>query len=108
MEFKIYSDGGCLGNKRNAGCRGAYGGVILDPAENIVLKYSGEDINTTNNRMEMMAVIAGLRRLKELTDLTSCGSKIHDCIVISDSRYVVGNYDDYVEEWKKKWMEKKY
>ena len=101
MEFTIYTDGGCSGNKRDAGCKGAWAFIALDPAGKKIAEANGSEINTTNNRMEMMAVIKGLEILKRMTDLYYAGSKINDCIVISDSKYIINNFEEYIPEWKK-------
>ena len=100
MEFTIYTDGGCSGNKRDAGCNGAWGYIILDSGNNIIRKDCDLEPNTTNNRMEMMAVIKGMRVLSNYAELFYGGSKIHDCLVISDSKYVINNYNDYIPEWE--------
>lgn len=108
MEFKIYTDGGCSGNKRDAGCQGAWAFIILDPAGVIIHNDKGIEYNTTNNRMEMTAVIKALEQLKASTDIFYNGSNIHDCIVMSDSQYVVNNFEDYIQEWKSKnWIKRK-
>ncbi len=101
MEFTVYTDGGCHGNRRDAGCPGGYGYVILDPGNNKICEGGGKRKDTTNNRMEMLAVIQGLIALKEILNDECCGSDIHDCIVKTDSRYVCDNFDDYLPEWKK-------
>ena len=86
-KVKIYTDGACSGNPG----RGGYG---------VILEYNGrqKEISkgyrkTTNNRMELMAVIAGLSALKEPCDVE----------VFSDSKYVV---DAIVKEWVYTWEEK--
>jgi ribonuclease HI len=97
MLYKIYTDGGCSGNKRDAGCKGAWAFIILDCIDNVIANGAGKADNTTNNRMEMMAVIKGLTTL-----ISFIGDpKINDCLIITDSRYVVSNYEEYVPEWKK-------
>jgi ribonuclease HI len=101
MEFTIYTDGGCSGNKRDAGCKGAWAFLILDPAGNIIDKSNCLEKNTTNNRMEMTAVFEGLFALKQITDNCYGGSKLHDCVVISDSKYVINNFEEYLQDWKK-------
>jgi ribonuclease HI len=101
MDFTIYTDGGCSGNKRDAGCRGAWAYIIIDPAGQIINSESGIDFNTTNNRMEMMAVIEGLSSLIKISNFNYGGSKIHNCTVITDSKYVINNFEDYIPEWKK-------
>ena len=100
MKFTIYTDGGCSGNKRDAGCKGAWACIVLNPVNFLVAKMSGIELNTTNNRMEMMAIIKGMRILYTYANLQYGGSKINDCTVVSDSKYVINNYNDYISEWK--------
>lgn len=81
----LYTDGACLGNPGPGGY-----GVILEYGKHS-RELSAGFRNTTNNRMEMMAVIAGLSALKEPCEVT----------VVSDSRYVV----DAIEKgWARKWQ----
>lgn len=80
----IYTDGACSGNPG----AGGYGVVMLYGTARKEL--SGGYRKTTNNRMEVLAVIKGLEALKE-----SCAVKLY-----SDSKYVV----DAIEKgWAKKW-----
>ena len=97
----MYTDGGCHGNRRDAGCPGGYGYVILDPGSNEISSGGGSERNTTNNRMEMTAVIEGLKHLIVTLEASYDGSKKHDCIVKTDSKYVCENFDDYLPNWKK-------
>lgn len=101
MEFTVYTDGGCHGNRRDAGCPGGYGYLILDPGNNEIDHDGGSEENTTNNRMEMTAIIQGLKNLIGSLEVSYGGSKKHDCIVKTDSRYVCDNFEDYLPEWKK-------
>jgi ribonuclease HI len=89
----IYTDGACSGNPGPGGY-----GVILQYAEE-TKEISAGFANTTNNRMEMMAVIAGLSALKEPCDVT----------VVTDSRYVVDAIEKgWVQKWQKNsWMRNK-
>lgn len=81
----LYTDGACSGNPGPGG----YGAVL--EFGKYTKELSGGFADTTNNRMEMMAVIVGLTSLKESCDVT----------VFSDSRYVV----DAVEKgWARKWQ----
>ena len=82
MKFKIYTDGACSGNPG----KGGWAAIILDDLN--LSSISGSESNTTNNRMELLAVIVGLEMLKE------SGIEV---TVYSDSKYVV----DAVE---KKWL----
>ena len=101
LEFTIYTDGGCSGNKRDSGCPGGFGYVVLDPGENSLSEGGGKRENTTNNRMEMLAVIKGLEELKIVLDQEYDGASKHDAVVKTDSRYICDNFEDYLPEWKK-------
>ena len=80
----IYTDGACSGNPG----KGGYGAVLLYNGHRKEL--SGGYVSTTNNRMEIMAVIKGLEALKEPCKVT----------LYSDSKYVV----DAIEKgWVAKW-----
>ena len=80
----IHTDGSCLGNPGPGG----YAAILEYRAQEKVL--SGGFRRTTNNRMEILAVIAGLEALTERCSVT----------VYSDSRYVV----DAIEKgWAKRW-----
>lgn len=86
----IYTDGACSGNPGPGG----YGTVLIH--NNHRKELSGGYKDTTNNRMEIMAVIKGLEALK-----TSCNVTVY-----SDSKYVVDAIQlGWVEKWKKNgWM----
>ena len=83
--IKVYTDGACKGNPG----QGGWGALIL---ENDVKKeiYGGES-NTTNNRMELMAVIRALELLKEQNDIT----------VFTDSTYVQKGISEWIINWKR-------
>ena len=83
----LYTDGACSGNPGPGGW-----GAILEYMGH-EKEFSGGEENTTNNRMELTAVIEGLSRLKE------------PCIVelYSDSKYVIdGLQKGWAEGWKKR------
>ena len=83
----LYTDGACSGNPGPGGW-----GVILEYMGS-EKELSGGESSTTNNRMELTAVIAGLSALKE------------PCIVelYSDSKYVIdGLQKGWAESWKKR------
>ena len=87
--INIYTDGACSGNqsKKNIGGWGA----ILEYKNHIKEIFGGE-INTTNNRMEMTALLSALQELKQ-TNLT--------IKVFSDSSYLV---DCINNQWYVNWM----
>ena len=99
--YHIYTDGACSGNKRDAGCIGGFGYVLIDThARKIIKTDGGAVINTTNNRMELMGAIAGMQ---ELIKIKKDASE-EKCAVILDSSYVVDNWNDYIDTWiENKW-----
>lgn len=83
-KVQIFTDGACSGNPGPGGY-----GVILR-YKGIEKEISGGHPNTTNNRMELSAVIAGLSALKEPCEVT----------ITSDSKYIV---DAIQKGWALKW-----
>lgn len=83
---EIFTDGACKGNPGPGG----WGTLLrMGPHEK---ELSGNEADTTNNRMEMKAVIEGLNAL------------IEPCIVdlYSDSKYVIDGITKWVHGWKKR------
>lgn len=92
-KIELYTDGGCRGNGQDGPCLGALGGILIYPELNAKKEYKQAFPDTTNNRMELMAVITGLKMLKEPCEVT----------VYSDSAYVVNAYNqNWVTGWKAK------
>ncbi len=85
-DVEIFTDGACSGNPGPGGW-----GAILR-AKGREKELSGAEKNTTNNRMEMMAVIAGLESLKR-----PCQVK-----VVTDSQYVMRGMREWLPGWKKR------
>lgn len=83
-EVTIFTDGACSGNPGPGG----WGTILRFGAHEKEL--SGGEANTTNNRMELSAVIAGLAALKEPCRVT----------VVTDSKYV---YDGVTKGWAQGW-----
>ncbi|MHC1772401.1 MAG: ribonuclease HI [Flexilinea sp.] len=90
----IYTDGACRGNPGPGG----YGVVMIYGEKKKEL--SGGEANTTNNRMELTAVIEGLQVLKKPCEVT----------LFSDSKYVVDMVEGgYLQRWKQNnWMRNKH
>lgn len=84
-KISLYSDGSSLGNPGPGG----YGTILKYNGHEREL--SGGEENTTNNRMELMGVIEGLKALKEPCD-------VH---IISDSTYVVKGINEWLNSWIK-------
>lgn len=82
----LYTDGACSGNPG----RGGYGGILF--YGDYKREYSGGELQTTNNRMEITAVIVGLERLKYPCEVD----------VYSDSAYTVNAFlQGWIYNWKK-------
>ena len=83
----IYTDGACSGNPGPGGW-----GVLLQ-WNGQEKTLSGSEVNTTNNRMEMTAVINALKALKK-----PCHAKIH-----SDSALIINAFNqNWIRSWKKR------
>ena len=82
----LYIDGACSGNP---GLGGYCAILIYNGFEKVI---SGSEPDTTNNRMELFAVIKGLSALKEKCDVT----------VYSDSAYVIEAFN---QDWIVSWMQ---
>lgn len=82
----LYTDGACSGNPGVGG----WGAVLI--FKGVEKQISGAEASTTNNRMEMTAVIEGLKCLKEPCAVT----------VYSDSAYTV---NAFVQGWVKNWQQ---
>ncbi len=92
-EITIYTDGACSGNPGPGGY-----GVVLISGKHRLEKAEGYSL-TTNNRMELMAVIAGLEALK------LAGSKV---VIYTDSKYVADAVEKgWVFQWESKAFKKK-
>ena len=86
---EIYADGACKGNPGPGGW-----GVLLRAGGRETELYGGE-AQTTNNRMELMAVIEGLRSLKQRSEAR----------VYTDSQYVQKGISEWIYSWKRRgWL----
>src|SRR4051794_34004785 len=84
---QLFSDGACRGNPGPGGW--AY--ILRHPATGTEKEGSGGQALTTNNQMELMAVIAGLEALKSRSAVE----------VITDSSYVARGSSEWLPGWKK-------
>lgn len=85
---ELYTDGACSGNPGPGG----WAFVLKHPATGKELEHAGAEPETTNNRMELMAVIRGLEALKSPSVVE----------LYSDSQYVLNGLKEWMEGWKKK------
>ena len=82
--IKIYTDGACKGNPGPGGW-----GALIDDGNVQNEIFGGED-NTTNNRMEIMAVIMALGTIEVDDEIT----------VFTDSKYVQKGINEWIKNWK--------
>jgi ribonuclease HI len=89
VTITLYTDGACSGNPGPGG----YAAILVttDPTGNVIkeLVVTGNAPHTTNNRMEIMAAIAGLQSLTQPSQVT----------IVSDSEYLVRTM---TQHWKRK------
>ena len=84
MKIKIYTDGACSGNPGKGGW-----GALIQENDN-EKKLSGSELNTTNNRMELTAVIKALEHYDEAREIE----------VFTDSKYVMQGITEWIKNWK--------
>lgn len=85
MDLVFYTDGAYSSARNSGGV-----GIICLKDGKLVLRYSKKYTNTTNNRMEMKAVILSLNSIKQ---------KVNSIKIVSDSQYVIGCA---TKGWKRK------
>ena len=91
--LKIFTDGGCSGNPGPGGWAFV---IVLKTfqGDRIVAEQKGGEKNTTNNRMELTAVIESLKALKTMADVPNTA------IVCTDSQYVQKGITEWIRKWK--------
>ena len=85
-KITLFSDGSALGNPGPGGY-----GVVLRYGDKEKELFGGE-AHTTNNRMELLGAIEGLRALKEPCEVE----------IVSDSSYVVRGINEWLDAWVRK------
>jgi ribonuclease HI len=84
----LFTDGACSGNPGPGGW--AY--ILRHPASGKEVHKAGGEPDTTNNRMELTAVIEGLRAIKKPSHVE----------IYSDSQYVLKGLEEWMADWKKR------
>lgn len=85
VRIEIFTDGACSGNP------GIGGWAALLRYKDIEKELSGGEVETTNNRMELTAVIEALKALKTVCNIT----------LYTDSKYVMSGITEWMPNWKR-------
>jgi ribonuclease HI len=107
----LYGDGACRGNPGP----GAWACFALDHQGQKIFEASSFDVQTTNNKMELSAVIHGLKTLNQLRNAASDAGfreseseqwkKAKEYEVYSDSKYVIEGCLSWMAQWKRRgWL----
>ena len=86
MKYVIYTDGACSGNPGPGG----WGAVILSEEKNDT-NISGKENSTTNNRMELIAPIMALKKIKKTSQI----------VIYTDSIYLKNGITTWIKNWEK-------
>ena len=88
----LYTDGGCHGNPGPGG----WAWRIVNADGTVLVERSGYERHTTNNRMELSAVIDGLQEITRRAEKVS-GDRL---VVITDSQYVRQGITAWINRWR--------
>ncbi len=93
-KITIYTDGACSGNPG----KGGWGAILIYKSKNseghfneIKKKISGHEEFTTNNKMELTAVIEALKNIKKTSNIE----------LFTDSKYVLDGFTKWLPNWQK-------
>jgi ribonuclease HI len=100
--YAVFADGACRGNPGP----GAWGVMVQNAKGEVILKSSGVDLPTTNNKMELEGVIHGLKSLIEKWIEEGIADRESPVFVYSDSKYVVEGISSWVPGWKNRGWKK--
>lgn len=95
MKIRIYTDGACSENP------GPGGWASIWVSDNGIKVISGNNPNTTNNQMELTAVVVSLRRVRNFLTTLSNPWMSKEYEIYSDSAYVVNSINN---NWVDRWM----
>ena len=86
--IELFTDGACSGNPGPGG----WAFILKHPESGSVKEAFGGEPSTTNNRMELVSVIEGLKSLER-----PCSVDLY-----SDSQYVINGLNEWMDQWKAK------
>lgn len=92
MEYILYTDGSSRGNPG----KGGWGAIIINgkTEHSDVCEIGGREDGVTNNRMEIISVIEGIKKIQSLKNM----QHVH---IFSDSEYVVKAVNTWIAGWKR-------
>ncbi|MCF7844067.1 ribonuclease HI [Candidatus Gracilibacteria bacterium] len=90
MKIEIWTDGSSRGNPGPGG----WSAIVMTPEE--VIELGGREDLTTNNRMELLGAIHGLKEVEDRKD------KIQTVEVLTDSQYVKKGMTEWIDGWIKR------
>ncbi|GMO37472.1 MAG: ribonuclease HI [Termitinemataceae bacterium] len=91
MQISIWTDGGCSGNPGPGG----WAFVIVAEDTSVITEQSGSNALTTNNQMELTAVISALIYVQEKINTPA------EIVLYTDSQYVQKGISEWIKNWKK-------
>ena len=87
MKYKIYTDGACSGNPGPGG----WAALILQNNNEVKYMLSGNENNTTNNKMELIAPIKAIQKINVKSEI----------YIFTDSTYVKDGITVWIKKWEK-------
>jgi ribonuclease HI len=100
MIYNVYTDGSCnQGADSSANTNGGWAFMVTDIDGVIVFSESDSELNTTNNRAEMLAIIKSVQALSNIGFFNITDNSL---IIHCDSAYIVNAFEDgWIDKWKK-------
>lgn len=95
MSRTYYTDGACSGNGSSSS-KGGYGVVEIDDNNNLLWEYQDFKSPTTNNEMELMAILQALQHINENGEVSFLKP-----IIYSDSAYCVNLINNWMYSWER-------
>lgn len=103
MEFHLYTDGACKGNNSTDKSKafGGWGYYLYSTDDQYEQSNYGGAVPTTNNIMEMTAMIEGMQDFVQLLQDEKLAESRASLHIYTDSKYVYSGLTDWIKGWKK-------